>query len=202
MPQDMKTTQMPLVPEQPGAPQQPGPEGWQPQGNNNKNGRSGLVIVIVILAIIIAILLLVFGSQACSSDDKAASQQPAQQTTQQQQTPQSSSSDQSASSSSKTTNADVKISDLNGQIWSNAQKILKSRNADLSDPLILTDDGKEPVVDANWTVESITLQDNGQFEIHLTHTTDSEEQAANAANDAAGKAKDAYNKLKESVTRN
>ena len=201
MPQDMKTTQMPLVPEQPGAPQQPGPEGWQPQGNNNKNGRSGLVIVVVILAIIVAILLLVFGSQACSSDDKAASQQPAQQTTQQQ-TPQSSSSDQSASSSAKTTNADVKISDLNGQIWSNAQKILKSRNADLSDPLILTDDGKEPVVDANWTVESITLQDNGQFEIHLTHTTDSEEQAANAANDAAGKAKDAYNKLKDSVTGN
>lgn len=193
MPQDMKTTQMPLVPEQPGTPQQPGPEGWQPQGNNNKNGRSGLVIVVVILAIIVAILLLVFGSQACSSDDEAASQQPAQQT------PQSSSSDQSASSS-KTTNADVKISDLNGQIWSNAQKILKSRNADLSDPLILTDDGKEPVVDANWTVESITLQDNGQFEIHLTHTTDSEEQAANAANDAAGKAKDAYNKLKDSVT--
>lgn len=201
MPQDMKTTQMPLVPEQPGAPQQPGFDGGQPQGNNNKNGRSGLVIVVVILAIIVAILLLVFGSQACSSDDKAASQQPAQQTTQQQ-TPQSGSSDQSASSSSKTTNADVKISDLNGQIWSNAQKILKSRNADLSDPLILTDDGKEPVVDANWTVESITLQDNGQFEIHLTHTTDSEEQAANAANDAAGKAKDAYNKLKDSVTGN
>lgn len=62
----------------------------------------------------------------------------------------------------------VDLSDIPGQYWSNAKKLLKSRGADLSNAVILTDDGSMPVVDANWVVTSAYYNDNGNLEVQLT----------------------------------
>lgn len=68
-----------------------------------------------------------------------------------------------------TQSAAVDLSDIPGQYWSNAKKLLKSRGADLSNAVILTDDGSTPVVDANWVVTNAYYNDNGNLEIQLTH---------------------------------
>ena len=62
----------------------------------------------------------------------------------------------------------VDLSDIPGQYWSNAKKLLKSRGGDLSNAVILTDDGSTPVVDANWVVTSAYYNDNGNLEVQLT----------------------------------
>lgn len=77
--------------------------------------------------------------------------------------------EQTASASSST----VDLSDIPGQYWSNAKKLLKSRGADLSNAVVLTDDGSTPVVDANWIVTSAYYNDSGNLEIQLTHKNSS-----------------------------
>lgn len=67
----------------------------------------------------------------------------------------------------------VELSDIPGQYWSNAKKILKSRGADLSNAVILTDDGSTPVVDANWVVTSAYYNADGNLEVQLTHKNSS-----------------------------
>lgn len=67
----------------------------------------------------------------------------------------------------------VELGDIPGQYWSNAKKLLKSRGADLSNAVVLTDDGSTPVVDANWIVTSAFYNDNGNLEIQLTHKNSS-----------------------------
>lgn len=62
----------------------------------------------------------------------------------------------------------VELSDIPGQYWSNAKKLLKSRGADLSNAVILTDDGSTPVVDANWVVTSAYYNADGNLEVQLT----------------------------------
>lgn len=62
----------------------------------------------------------------------------------------------------------VELGDIPGQYWSNAKKILKSRGADLSNAVILTDDGSTPVVDANWVVTSAYYNADGNLEVQLT----------------------------------
>lgn len=74
----------------------------------------------------------------------------------------------------------VDLSDIPGQYWSNAKKLLKSRGADLSNAVILTDDGSTPVVDANWVVTSAYYNDNGNLEIQLTRKDSS---SGNASGD-------------------
>ena len=63
----------------------------------------------------------------------------------------------------------VDLSDIPGQYWSNAKKLLKSRGADLSNAVILTDDGSTPIVDANWVVTSAYHNGDGNLEVQLTH---------------------------------
>ena len=63
----------------------------------------------------------------------------------------------------------VELGDIPGQYWSNAKKLLKSRGADLSNAVILTDDGSTPVIDSNWVVTNAYYNDNGNLEIQLTH---------------------------------
>lgn len=63
----------------------------------------------------------------------------------------------------------VDLSDIPGQHWSNAKKLLKSRGADLSNAVILTDDGSTPIVDANWVVTSAYYNGDGNLEVQLTH---------------------------------
>ena len=72
-----------------------------------------------------------------------------------------------------TTSAAVDLSDIPGQYWSNAKKLLKSRGADLSNAVILTDDGSTPVVDANWVVTSAYYNSDGNLEIQLTRKSSS-----------------------------
>ena len=74
----------------------------------------------------------------------------------------------------------VDLSDIPGQYWSNAKKLLKSRGADLSNAVILTDDGSTPVVDANWVVTSAYYNGDGNLEVQLTRKDGS---SGNASDD-------------------
>ena len=81
----------------------------------------------------------------------------------------SSTADTTAEQTESASSSTVDLSDIPGQYWSNAKKLLKSRGADLSNAVVLTDDGSTPVVDANWVVTSAYYNDNGNLEIQLTH---------------------------------
>ena len=94
-------------------------------------------------------------------------------------------------------NANLKVDDLKGQYWSNAQKILKSRNADTSGMLVLTDDGKEPVAPANWTVENIKVDGKGKLVVHLKHAVTGSDQLGGAASEISGKIGGAWNQVKD-----
>lgn len=72
----------------------------------------------------------------------------------------------------------VDLSDIPGQYWSNAKKLLKSRGADLSNAVILTDDGSTPIVDANWVVTSAYYNGDGNLEVQLTHKGGSSKNAS------------------------
>lgn len=85
----------------------------------------------------------------------------------------SSTADTTAVQTESASSSTVDLSDIPGQYWSNAKKLLKSRGADLSNAVVLTDDGSTPVVDANWVVTSAYYNDNGNLEIQLTHKNSS-----------------------------
>ena len=81
--------------------------------------------------------------------------------------------DTTAGQTETTQSGTVDLSDIPGQYWSNAKKLLKSRGADLSNAVILTDDGSTPVVDANWVVTSAYYNADGNLEVQLTHKNSS-----------------------------
>ena len=81
----------------------------------------------------------------------------------------SSTADTTAEQTESASSSTVDLSDIPGQYWSNAKKLLKSRGADLSNAVILTDDGSTPVIDSNWVVTNAYYNDNGNLEIQLTH---------------------------------
>lgn len=85
----------------------------------------------------------------------------------------SSTADTTVGQTESASSSTVDLSDIPGQYWSNAKKLLKSRGADLSNAVVLTDDGSTPVVDANWVVTSAYYNDNGNLEIQLTHKNSS-----------------------------
>lgn len=66
----------------------------------------------------------------------------------------------------------VDTSDLTGEKWSNAKKILEVRGADVGSIVVLTDDGKDVWDASNWTVESIAVED-GALTAHLMHDSGS-----------------------------
>lgn len=92
-------------------------------------------------------------------------------------------------------NADLSLDGIQGQYWSNAKKILESRNADTSEMVVLTNNGKTPIMDSNWKVTSIEKQDNGQLTVHLEQITDYTGDAADAAKRAGDKLGQAWNDL-------
>ena len=106
-----------------------------------------------------------------------------------------------------TQSAAVDLSDIPGQYWSNAKKLLKSRGADLSNAVILTDDGSTPVVDANWVVTSAYYNDSGNLEIQLTHKNSSgnssdgqsgtDSSSSNTLEDLSNKAQELGDKAQE-----
>ena len=94
-------------------------------------------------------------------------------------------------------NADLNLDGIQGQYWSNAKKILESRNADTSEMVVLTNNGKTPIMDSNWKVTSIEKQDNGQLTVHLEQITDYTGDAADAVKGAGDKLGQAWNDLVE-----
>lgn len=88
----------------------------------------------------------------------------------------------------------VELSDIPGQYWSNAKKLLKSRGADLSNAVILTDDGSTPVVDANWVVTSAYYNGDGNLEVQLTRKDGS---SGNASGDQGATDSSSSNTLED-----
>ena len=88
----------------------------------------------------------------------------------------------------------VELGDIPGQYWSNAKKILKSRGADLSNAVILTDDGSTPVVDANWVVTSAYYNADGNLEAQLTRKDGS---SGNASGDQGATDSSSSNMLED-----
>lgn len=88
----------------------------------------------------------------------------------------------------------VELGDISGQYWSNAKKILKSRGADLSNAVILTDDGSTPVVDANWVVTSAYYNADGNLEVQLTRKDGS---SGNASGDQGATDSSSSNMLED-----
>lgn len=115
--------------------------------------------------------------------------------------------DTTAEQTETTQSGTVDLSDIPGQYWSNAKKLLKSRGADLSNAVILTDDGSTPVVDANWVVTSAYYNDNGNLEIQLTHKNSSgnssggqsgtDSSSSNTLEDLSNKAQELGDKAQE-----
>lgn len=115
--------------------------------------------------------------------------------------------DTTAEQTEATQSTAVDLSDIPGQYWSNAKKLLKSRGADLSNAVILTDDGSMPVVDANWVVTSAYYNDNGNLEIQLTHKNSSgnssdgqsgtDSSSSNTLEDLSNKAQELGDKAQE-----
>ena len=101
--------------------------------------------------------------------------------------------DTTAEQTETTQSGTVDLSDIPGQYWSNAKKLLKSRGADLSNAVILTDDGSTPIVDANWVVTSAYYNDNGNLEIQLTHKNSS----GNSSDGQSGTDKSSSNTLED-----
>lgn len=88
----------------------------------------------------------------------------------------------------------VELGDIPGQYWSNAKKILKSRGADFSNAVILTDDGSTPVVDANWVVTSAYYNADGNLEVQLTRKDGS---SGNASGDQGATDSSSSNMLED-----
>lgn len=119
----------------------------------------------------------------------------------------SSTADTTAEQTESASSSTVDLSDIPGQYWSNVKKLLKSRGADLSNAVILTDDGSTPVVDANWVVTSAYYNDNGNLEIQLTHKNSSgnssdgqsgtDNSSSNTLEDLSNKAQELGDKAQE-----
>ena len=89
--------------------------------------------------------------------------------------------------------ATISIDGLVGQKWSNAKKIITSRGGDVNDARItvLTDDGKDPIVDSNWTVTSVK-RDDGKVTVDLKHDSND---ASGVVGQLTTKGKDALGNL-------
>ena len=111
------------------------------------------------------------------------------------------STDTQAEQAESTQSAAVDLSDIPGQYWSNAKKLLKSRGADLSNAVILTDDGSTPVVDANWVVTSAYYNGDGNLEVQLTRKDGSSGNASSGQDgtdsSSSGALEDLSNKAQE-----
>lgn len=111
------------------------------------------------------------------------------------------STDTTAEQTEATQSGAVDLSDIPGQYWSNAKKLLKSRGADLSNAVILTDDGSTPVVDANWVVTSAYYNGDGNLEVQLTRKDGSSGNASSGQDgtdsSSSGALEDLSNKAQE-----
>lgn len=99
--------------------------------------------------------------------------------------------------------AAVDLSDIPGQYWSNAKKILKSRGADVDGAVVLTDDGSTPLVASNWIVQSIYYNDNGNLEVNLARSGSDQSGdggISSALQNLGGQVQNALNALQSGVS--
>lgn len=64
------------------------------------------------------------------------------------------------------------LSEIIGEKWSNAKRILEAYGVDPADLVVITDDGSRVMDDSNWTVTLVAdLDDTGEVAVHLRHDT-------------------------------
>lgn len=98
----------------------------------------------------------------------------------------------------RVTNGNVDLTGLVDQKWSNAKRILKSRGAGLDAIVTLTDDGKSPVIDSNWTVTEVSRGSDGVITIKLKHDQSSTtDDIGGAAGQLKDKVSGAWNNLSD-----
>lgn len=143
-----------------------------------------VVIVIIIGACVGALLIASYGSSRI-----AASPQP---------TVTTSTAAAPAPSKPRVTNGNVDLTGLVDQKWSNAKRILKARGAGLDAIVTLTDDGKSPVIDSNWTVTEVSRGSDGVITIKLKHDQSSTtDDIGGAAGQLKDKVSGAWNNLSD-----
>lgn len=92
-------------------------------------------------------------------------------------------------------NTNVSTDGIVGQYWSNAKTILESRGANVSDMVVLTDDGSKPVLDSNWVVSQIYANNDGKLEVQLTRATSAGDAVSGIVDGLGQKATDTWNSL-------
>lgn len=98
----------------------------------------------------------------------------------------------------RVTNGNVDLTGLVDQKWSNAKRILKARGAGLDAIVTLTDDGKSPVIDSNWTVTEVSRGSDGVITIRLKHDQSSTtDDIGGAAGQLKDKVSGAWNNLSD-----
>lgn len=163
----------------PGA-QQPTPAPNTPQ---KKGPRTGVVVALALVVLAVA------GFAACQLGGGAKENSSATAPAASSSSSAEASESESASASEAVDPASVDVSDLVGEKWSNAKKILERRGVDPVDVVVLTDDGKDVWDDSNWTVAQIGVED-GTLTAHLTHDDDPMGSAVDTAGNAVDTAKD------------
>ena len=139
-------------------------DGMVPTG---KRTMLALIIMFLAVALVTVTIIWIVGSTKSNDGSTIGSNTTA--------TTMSSSADTDSSNpADERINVGLDLDGLAGQKWSNAKKILTHRGASMVDSMILTDDGKSPIVDSNWTVRSISKDKDGSLVIHLRHDVDSD----------------------------
>lgn len=65
------------------------------------------------------------------------------------------------------------LTEIVGEKWSNAQRILDAYGVDMDSLVLITDDGGQVINPSNWTVTLVAdLADSGKVSVHLRHDTD------------------------------
>lgn len=65
------------------------------------------------------------------------------------------------------------LTEIVGEKWSNAQRILDAYGVDMDSLVLITDDGGQVINPSNWTVTLVAdLADSGKIAVHLRHDTD------------------------------
>ena len=85
----------------------------------------------------------------------------------------SSTADTAAEQTESASSSTVDLRRYPGAVLVQRQETSQSRGANLSNAVVLTDDGSTPVIDANWVVTSAYYNDSGNLEIQLTHKNSS-----------------------------
>lgn len=154
------------------------------------------IAVLVVAVIVLALFITSTVSRQMQAAEDRAEQESTQSVEVTKSSEQAKSTAQAESTAQSDLNADLSLDGIQGSYWSNAKKILKSRGASLNGMVVLTDDGKDPLVDSNWTVDSIEKASDGHLEVHLSHIEDYGKKADNLIEGVGGATRGMYDNLK------